>query len=838
VRNHVQSRPVKIEDCDGGRNKNEECMGRFRRVGFCQAVAIISLAGISGCGGHKPPGVSPYPTHVTLTPGNSTSVQLGAIFSFIASAQNGNGSNVSVTFTYQSSDTTILNLAPNGVACAGHWDAAYAICTPGTTGVALVTASALGATSAPTFVFVHPLVDTVTVNGVLLNGIPIQEPCLPQGDSMTIEAHAYSQGTDVTASVGPFTWSANNINVVKIVPLPNNIIINGTTYNMATNLATVTAAIPGFTQIFGTASGVVSTSFQQPQYQNAQGVTSPLLDFFETCPVQNIALGVGATGSQQTTQTSFVTAKGTGEPVSAIVTDVMGNSTLPSTNGGVQLSKIPLTWTQSSPTVVAVPSTCQESCSLTTPSPGAASITASCSPPTCNIGFPQVPQSLSTPSGLAACAQFFQLASCQQFIPLPVYATIAVSGTITGAASADSALATSVGCASMNPIDCTTAMYNISTSKTEAGNATALPFSPNSILFDLAGDKAFIGSELGAVSITPTNIGSANSPFSSLGTVTGKILAVSSNALQSVFSDTQLNPNQVFIVSTVAANAPSVTAFNINNASTAGFSSDGLKGYIYGFDANGNPDLYIYSTLQALQTIPLAAGTTINSIVPSANGAFTYVVEPSLAGGGPAFTVFNTCNNQISTDTVGNQQIIPLSAPPVAFNVLPDGVHFVALEDNGTFDYITATVTGIPAATIANPASSLCPMQVSHTVQNFNLNQGAMHPINIFTSADETLFYVLASDRASVLVYNFATGAVNGILLANNATPLSAFMTADASTIMIAASDGMLHEVTTGLGGYDAVQLSFPNLPSLLNPFCTNPGPNGPCTFDLLAVKP
>ncbi len=87
---------------------------------------------------------------------------------------------------------------------------------PEARGLALVTASALGESSVPTYVFVHPHVDSVTVTGVLLDGVPVQEPCLSQGQSMTLEAHAFSQGSDVTSSVGPFTFSAQNPSVVNL----------------------------------------------------------------------------------------------------------------------------------------------------------------------------------------------------------------------------------------------------------------------------------------------------------------------------------------------------------------------------------------------------------------------------------------------------------------------------------------------------------------------------------------------------------------------------------------------------------------------------------------------
>src|SRR6202023_3362517 len=145
---------------------------------------------------------------------------------------------LAVPITFSSSDTSVLNIAPNGVACAGHWDVAFTTCTPGGTGVVQVTATALGATSVPTYVFVHPQIDTIPVTGVLLDGVPVQEPCLSQSQTMTVEAHAFSHGSDITSSVGPFTWSADNTSVVRLTPIVNP------SYNVATNQATANAVAP------------------------------------------------------------------------------------------------------------------------------------------------------------------------------------------------------------------------------------------------------------------------------------------------------------------------------------------------------------------------------------------------------------------------------------------------------------------------------------------------------------------------------------------------------------------------------------------------------------------
>src|SRR5271169_5330619 len=235
-------------------------MGRSLSNTLRWAVAIVSLWSLGGCGKTTKPGIPNLPGRVILTPGINISMVLGATLNFTASVQTSAGGIVATPATFTSSDTSILTLAPNGVACAGQFNLNYTVCTPGATGPVTVTATALGASSIPTYVFVHAPIDNIIVTGVLLTGLPVQEPCLSKGQSMTVEAHAFSQGTDITSSVGPFNWSANNPSVVSLVPLVN------IAYNFATNQATANAGSPGFTEIYASASGVTSLSFLQPQF--------------------------------------------------------------------------------------------------------------------------------------------------------------------------------------------------------------------------------------------------------------------------------------------------------------------------------------------------------------------------------------------------------------------------------------------------------------------------------------------------------------------------------------------------------------------------------------------
>src|SRR5207302_5669969 len=176
--------------------------------------------------------------------------------------------------------------------------------------------------------------------------------CMSQNQIQTLQATAYSQGVDITASVGPFTWSESN-SAVRITPIVSN-----NNYNVATNQATASPSTPGQGQVIASAAGV----FSQPYN-------------IETCPVQCIALELGVNGSQSSSATSFVVSKGTSEIITATAVDVQG----------CIVPKAPLTWISSEPAALGASTCTGTSCSVSTTQPGAATITASCTPPSCNI---------------------------------------------------------------------------------------------------------------------------------------------------------------------------------------------------------------------------------------------------------------------------------------------------------------------------------------------------------------------------------------------------------------------------------------------------------------------
>jgi hypothetical protein len=811
-------------------------MGRLRFGQWAWVVvSISSFAFVSACGGTKPRGVSSAPAKINLNPGVSYSIQLGTVVGFTASAQNANNATINATFTYASSNPGILDVAPNGFACAGTWNApSYTICTPAGIGVAQVTATAQGATSAPTFVFVHPFISNVQVSIVPpVNSPPPACPaqvalpvacslpfkatnsCLSQNQVLTLQATAYdSQGTDITASVGPFTWSQANNGVAVLTP-----IVTLSSYNVPTNQVMVSPGAPGQTQIVASASGVSSQ------------VTPASI--FETCPVQCIALELGVSGSQRSTETSFVVNKGTPETVTATAVDVQG----------CIVPKPPLTWVSSEPAALGAGSgstACASgttTCTISTTQPGVAAISASCTPPTCNIGFPLNPSGF--PPGSI-------------YIPQPVYPVTAISGLVTGVASSTSVFASSQDCYSDQL--CDVAIYNVSTSTNLPGGAAPIPTPPNSLMFDLAGDRAYMGSEFGALSINAASFGSSN-PFSSLpapgttlGLVTGKILAISHSGNVSIFSDTVSTPNQVYIVNTAPS---STTQLNINSAIAAAFSPDGLKAFILG---NGGNTLYIYSPLQPLLP-PIQLPAPAISVAFSSTGSFAL-----LSGGAvpsTSLSIYNACDNSAVNLPLPALTPAPpgLPSPPQFLRMVPSGnvpmgnpnIPLI-LETEGLDFFFGIDDTGIDI--IATNSSqdtsytSLCPQAVTlaHTPapQNLpfppthiNIGHGTFHPINFFLSPDATQAYIITSDLG-ILVYDFDTNSASGIPLVNNATPIAADMSIDGSLIYVAGSDGLLHEINTALA-LDRMDVAFSPLVNSPNNFCFT-GSN--CALNIVAVRP
>jgi len=343
------------------------------------------------------------------------------------------------------------------------------------------------------------------------------------------------------------------------------------------------------------------------------------------------------------------------------------------------------------------------------------------------------------------------------------------------------------------------------------GTFLSLPATPNSLVFNRLGTKAYLGTNsglLGSVGLAVLDA-TANS-VSQITNLPGKVLAVSPDGTKVIVSDTAPadGPNHVFVLDTTTNTG---STFQITGATAAGFSPDSLKAFIL-----AGSTLYVYSKLDALRTIAMAAPA--NDVSFLSEGAFAYI-----AGGAPSsVTVRRTCDNAIA-DAIDNTKGLP--ATPSFITTLPDATKVLALTPP-TVDLIKVN-TGLTGP-------SGCTPSVSDTVSSFNLGQGNFVPKQLIISQDGSTAYVITSNLSSILVFNIPGQTSTAITLAGNPIPLSATLTPDSTLLYVGASDQTVHVVDTVAGG-DIQQISFPQ--SLCRNSAGQPA-SITCLPDLIAVKP
>lgn len=315
-------------------------------------LIFLLILGLSGCGGKGSSSaiITVKPATVTLAP-DSVSLEPGQVFQLAATVKDSKGNrlaNPAPTFASSNPDITV---STGGLVCAGIWDSLTTpvVCkTTGSNNVPLpvpatsnLTATAGGITSNTVMVFVHLHVDNITLS-------PASVDCKSQNDTQTFTATAFNNGTDITSTVGTFSWASTNINVVTLGTA-------GPSTNPALNANQVSmkAVNPGSANVVGSVSG-----------------TDSLAASFVTCPPATIKVHV-----QNATDTSFSIAVNSTKQLAADVVDTKG----------VTLTGVTLTWNTSQPAIASV----SNSGLVTGVAPGVSLITASCTPSSCNPGVNQ-----------------------------------------------------------------------------------------------------------------------------------------------------------------------------------------------------------------------------------------------------------------------------------------------------------------------------------------------------------------------------------------------------------------------------------------------------------------
>jgi len=753
----------------------KDLMGKFSSV-FSLLVLVISCTLLPSCSSGGPTTVAPavVPTSVTISPSPNVSLEVGHTQTFTATPSGD-------PFTYQSSNPSVLTMARNGEACAGTWNslATPQVCTPGQPGIALVTATTLDVTSPPVAVYVHAPITNVTITKLPGQPQTLSDTCLSKGpvegpESWLFQANAFNGTSDITASVGPFSWQEIPADIVTLSTPANGTQGCVLGQGQCLNEENVTASNPGVGQI----------------YVNVGGFSSQPISV-ETCRVQSIS--VAAVGNNPGV-TSFLVSSGTNTTLNASATDSLGQV----------ITDVPLTWSASTPASVSVSGADTAGVygsvgTVSSPNPGAGTVIASCTPPTCNGGI--------KPS-------------------LPIYPQAAFSfnvqnGSTTSTTETPTVYASTTACSDplANPSNalCSAAVVPVtqpsSTGAFAAGGPVALPNQPNSFLMDnnpLSG-KGYLGVDSGRFGTQGLMVftGSAASQVTS---APGKVLAISPDQSSVIVSDTVDSPNQVFVCTSCSAASPAVTSLLISGATAATFSPDSLKAYIL-----AGSTLYVYSKVDPLQTIPLSGSA--NDVVFHPEGGFAYLAGPSTA-----ITPYRVCDNS----PVGSATL-STSSVPLMLRALPDGVTLLALEPPNV-DFINLT----------SVSATLCTGTVTDTISSINLGQGSFIPTQFLIAPSGATAYILAENSAGppparlpfIIQFNINAQSSSLISLADNATPLSAALAPSGNLLFVGADDGTVHVVDTS-SGLDTQQVTFP-FPG--NELCFGPG-TPPSQVPLSQVK-
>ncbi len=741
-------------------------MGRsFRSV---LAVCLIGLAfWLAGCGSNNNAVVAtnfPTPTVILLAPTPTVSLEVGKLQSFIATPQDGSNTTLTTPVQFVSSNTAVLTISSGGLACAGSWNSLSnpQICTPGPAGTAQVTAQAQGISSPVTTVYVHQHIDSVNIAPVPDQTVPLgfdpvtNQTCFTVGQTYNFQATALSRGVDVTPTAGVFSWQVTTLNVADVRVDNPSAPITG----LQLGQATMTATTPGITTVYASTGNVVSPPMT-----------------FETCPVQSIAITVNGNSVS-----AITVSQGSSLALQTTITDIAGNT----------ITKTPLTWTSSNPTVVNV-SSAGDSAAASEASAGGATIVGSCTPPTCNIGF--------QPSR-------------------PIYPENAVAVKVQAISSPQGASfdLSSTGCIGIN--GCVSSIVPVTPSTSNGlvtytvGSPTFLPTPPNSFVFDRQGATGYLGTPmtqsgtLGLVVLAPGSPGAGG--VSQVPSAPGKVLAVSPDGSKVIVSDTADTPNEVYVFDPTAHSA---TPLQISGATAADFSPDSLKAYI----AAGSK-LYVYSTQDALQTINLSSTANDVSFLPE--GAFAYV-----AGGAssPGLTAWLTCAAYTPNSTP--VATAPLPTTPVFMKALPDSSSILVLNSPAS------TISILNVST--SPAG--CPASITNgSTSSFNLGQGTFVPTQFLVSSDGSRAFILTSNLGSVIVFNTQSHTTSSIALAGNVLPVRAALDPTGTLLYVIGNDGMVHVLDANLG-LDTQQITLPTN------FCYDSAGNPAlftCKPDLIAVKP
>jgi len=682
------------------------------------------------------------------------------------------GNGVPATFTFSSSNSSIVDVQPStGRFCGGTWNRNtgpipdYTYCTSnGNAGLAYMYANA-GATSNPLPIYVHPIVTSVVL------GLPSSN-CLTDPATNCSPAAVSAASTSSTSQTA-CTMAANGCCTTPITatvpPYGNSCLSQGATAQLAGRIYAGT----------GASQSNISCQVGHLQFspQNANTVTidengiatalqpgstlvaalineaSSSAGYFSTCPPATITLAVPGTGSAS--PTNVIVNQNNQQVLTAVVTDTNGN----------QLTGLSLEYNSTSPTIFRGISAGDVAPIF----PGAAAITAVCQPPLCN--------------------------------PAP-YNEIGLNGNGTPITSNPVQVTTPGTNSTVLFIGSTQSRYIVPVDFTTntVGSPVQLPFIPNSMVLTEDQSTLYLGSstELMIVNAPSTTFTRGDT------TISGSVLSVSPDNTVAVITDPVRKLIYLYNIATNANGTGTLLSSYGGVATSAQWSPDSQQVYI----ANGN-QLLVFSRDTGWNPVPLA--TTTQNIVVTVPSVGAYLSGATTTGISycPSTTV-----NGPSTGT-----------PPTTTNI------FYPVADNSaaTTDQLAATNDGlhILGASLAGPTLSdlrvtlpttnACPATIT---PGYFQSTDTPHPLTgivptgitgIFPASDSSVAFITYTGTGGVLpAYTpSATGTgslsnvpllINGAPAPTSVAPVAGVFSLDNTTFYAGTSgDNQVHIISKSL---------------------------------------
>jgi len=492
-----------------------------------------------------------------------------------------------------------------------------------------------------------------------------------------------------------------------------------------------TARVPGLT---GVVAAVGST-------------TSPAV-FFKSCMPVLIVLHINGDPAGVPTEFASMNVADT-KTIQADMVDELGTVT----------PNAPVTILSNNTTVATV-----SGATLTAQSPGGAGLQAVCAPPACGNG-------INTPI-------YSNLFSITVNGNSPITTTVYATSSFPPPAGTSSTIV---------PID-------ISKTPPVVGTAINLPGVPNSIVFDHAGVRAFIGTSAGlAILDTASSTASLITPVP-----IGKVLAVSNDGTRVLISNSANDPSTGTPIDPFPSeqrlwvfdqSSSTITTFIVPGSFAAAFNADGFRAYAVGSNCN----LAIFSPLLSLLTTTIGGSST--DITSLASGPFVYVANSA------GLQVIATCNNTLQGITP------PTNSSTIQLLGSPKNSNSIIATDTSGLDVITATTSAPAAPFTITPANCQENVSYSNSFIDFGLGTFTARQLLVASNGQHIAVFPVGINKVLSAV-PIPGGAVGAITLPAGATEaLSGGMTPDGTTVWAGIGGTNSVDRINLLTGADDIQL-------------------------------